>query len=339
LNALRLQFEEVEVIAQEYVWLTLPNKRFDVLVVFQNLYSPEVLAAFGVSRTVLVPMYDACPLTREFWDGYRAFGILCFSKTLFSHLRSWGLEAMLATYYPPVPDEGIRQDTDGLAGYFWPRALDVNWGIVKTLMGTTRFDHLHLHVTGRVVREHVQLPDENDRKSFNLHVSSWFNSPADYLETLRGCQVYFAPRSREGIGMSFLEAMSIGLCVVAADNPTMSEYIHEGENGLLFDLAKPRPLDFSRVRLLGKAARESCRRGNEEWNACGPAIQEFLRRPSFVPVRSFRKSIIKRGRIDSAARKLFQTLVGVTGARFAFRALRTLFRKSLHSGAFVTKRR
>ena len=48
--------------------------------------------------------------------------------------------------------------------------------------------------------------------------------------------IYIASRPYEGIGMSFLEAMADGRCVVAHDNTTHNEYIEHGKNGFLFDM-------------------------------------------------------------------------------------------------------
>ena len=42
--------------------------------------------------------------------------------------------------------------------------------------------------------------------------------------------------------MTFLEAMAHGKAVIAADRPTMNEYILHGCNGFLFSTRFPRPL-------------------------------------------------------------------------------------------------
>ncbi len=70
-------------------------------------------------------------------------------------------------------------------------------------------------------------------------VSSWFRDAGEYLDMLAAANVFFAPRRAEGIGMSFLEAMAMGLCVVAPRGPTMSEYIENGRNGSCTILITP----------------------------------------------------------------------------------------------------
>jgi glycosyltransferase involved in cell wall biosynthesis len=43
-----------------------------------------------------------------------------------------------------------------------------------------------------------------------------------------------APRRYEGIGMAFLEAMAMEMCVVAENQSTANEYILSGKNVILY---------------------------------------------------------------------------------------------------------
>ena len=83
----------------------------------------------------------------------------------------------------------------------------------------------------------------------------------------------------EGIGMSFLEAMALGQCVVAPDAPTMNEYISNGTNGLLYPLERPGALDLSRHREIGARARDSIERGFARWQASQEALLDFIATP------------------------------------------------------------
>ncbi len=73
--------------------------------------------------------------------------------------------------------------------------------------------------------------------------------------------------------MSFLEAMAMGKAVVAADNPTMNEYLTHNVNGYLFNPEDPRPIildalsghgqdgtpdDRARIPPLGAKQRANC---------------------------------------------------------------------------------
>jgi len=92
-----------------------------------------------------------------------------------------------------------------------------------------------------------------------------------YLKDLVKHNVYVAPRRFEGIGMSFLEAMAMGMCVVAENQPTANEYIVSGQNGILFEaqnglLFPARKTALPKMIRMGKAARNSIASIYQEWN-------------------------------------------------------------------------
>ena len=113
-----------------------------------------------------------------------------------------------------------------------------------------------------------------------VKVSSWFADASQYRSQLAEANVFFASRVAEGIGMSFIEAMAMGLCVVSPSAPTMSEYIEDGVSGLLYDPNLPGPLDFSRAPALGAKARASCEIGRTAWLKAAPKIAAFLEEPA-----------------------------------------------------------
>lgn len=98
----------------------------------------------------------------------------------------------------------------------------------------------------------------------------------EYMRVLSNCNVFIATRPREGIGLSFLEAMGLGMCVVAPDAPTMNEYISSEENGLLFDIENVRAIDLSRFAEFGERARAHVSWGREQWEASLPAMLQFV---------------------------------------------------------------
>lgn len=297
-------FGDVAVIPHERAWIELPKAHWDLIIAYQKRYSPEELEAFGADRVVLVPMFDDCPVDEAYWSRYRGFKVLCFSSTLERALSSYGLEALGARYYPELPDSAV--DWKGLKGFFWPRLPSIDWGLVQKLMAGTDFARMHLHG--------VEAPERTDPK---IEHTLWFADQAEYRACLERANVYFAPRPAEGIGLSFIEAMELGHCVVAPDRPTMNEYIRNGVNGLLYDPEDPRPLDFSRARELGLAARESCVAGRKAWLDSLPDIKRFLEEPArggYAPKAHF---------FISARGKLIARLRFVPGLFAFYRFLRS----------------
>jgi len=303
IEQLREFFGEVSVIAHERAWIDLPRQHWDLIVVFQKQYSPRELEAFGADRVVLVPMYDACPQDEGYWRRYSSFKVLCFSSTMERNLSSYGLAVLGARYYPELPE--ICDQGEGLKAFYWPRSGRIDWAMVRKLSAGARFDRFHLHAP-------QSSPDAAADPS--LELSSWFADPAEYGRVLRQSNVFFAPRDAEGIGHSFIEALALGHCVVAPDGPTMNEYITDRENGLLYDPRQPSPLDFSRARELGAAARASCEAGRKAWLASLPELKRFLEeplpgyRPARHPMISLRGRLLARLRLVPGLHSLYRAL-------------------------------
>ena len=180
------------------------------------------------------PMYDNCPRDAAFWRQYTGCKILCFSKALASLLDGFGLNVLTVQYYPPVPLEEVEWEGAGLKVFFWPRKEEVSWPQIRRLLTPEELAGVHLHVTKNLSEVPIGVTEEEE-KTFNISTSTWFNSAKDYRNLLRRHQIFLAPRREEGIGLSFLEALSLGMAVVAPDNPTMNEYIRSGINGYLCD--------------------------------------------------------------------------------------------------------
>jgi len=305
---LRDSFGFVEVIPHKDAWARLPKRRWDLIVVWQHRYPPEELEAFGADRVVLVPMYDDTPQEESFWGKYRNSKVFCFSSTLERLLVSYSLTAWGSHYYPDPATFPACSRSEGLRGFFWPRTRAIDWPLVKRLIGKTQFERMHLHWTPDV---HGDLPpplDEAERSDGRIELSSWFRDAEEYRALLSASNVFFAPRVAEGIGMSFLEAMAMGLCVVAPRAPTMSEYIEDGVNGLLYDPDRPEPLDFSRVASLGAAARVSCETGRGKWIETIPQIAAFLEEPVAGYRPRFHPVIVAKGRGLAIARRIYRVL-------------------------------
>lgn len=309
-------FGEVAVIPQKEAWARLPKHKWDLIVVWQKRYSPEELEAFGAERVVLVPMYDDTPLDEAYWNKFRQFKVICFSSTMERLLDSYGVPVLGLRYYPAPNHRVATPVSSGLRGFFWPRTRAIDWSLVKNLVDDTRFTDLHLHWTPDVHGDLVPPLDESERSDPSISVSSWFRDASEYLDMLSSANVFFAPRRAEGIGMSFLEAMAMGLCVVAPRGPTMSEYLEDGINGLLYDPDAPKPLDFSRAAELGAAARASCERGRQAWLESMPALKAFLEElvPGYRPRRH--PLIEVKGR-------------GLTRARVIYRFVKSIVRGTM----------
>lgn len=214
---------------------------------------------------------------RLFWKDYAGVKFLSFSKALHSAILSHGLASKYVKYFPD-PSKFVYSDDeeDDLRGFFWQRMPEqINWEIIKKLVPNANFSSIHIH-TAVDPGFQSYLPSQKDIRNYNITTSDWFQERKDYYNKISGSQVYFTPRASEGIGMSFLEAMAMGKCVVSPNYGTMNEYIIHGINGLLYDLDNPQPLNFDNVKEIGKLARQTIEIGYKEWLQKEQEIINFI---------------------------------------------------------------
>ena len=78
--------------------------------------------------------------------------------------------------------------------------------------------------------------------------------------------------------MSYLEAMAMGKCVVAADVPTAHEYITHNVNGLLYQEFSQ--LDYSNFLEIGRRSREHIEIGYDRWLKDEERLIRFITTPT-----------------------------------------------------------
>jgi hypothetical protein len=234
---------------------------YDLIVVWQMERVAEWFAARVPDRLLFIPMYDgARSLGPEFWAAFQNSRVLNFSYALHERVQALGVPSLRVQYFPD-PSAFTPVDFSEFRGFLWQRLQSITWPLVKKLSGATTFASFTLHLALDPGAGEPHLPDADDMRAFNVTLSRWYEDRAEFEEVLAKSNIFFAPRCYEGIGMSFLEAMARGQCVVAADAPTMSEYMTHGISGLLYGQNDPHTLDFAKAAEIGAAARRKVERG------------------------------------------------------------------------------
>jgi glycosyltransferase involved in cell wall biosynthesis len=158
----------------------------------------------------------------------------------------------------------------------------------------------------------------------HAHIRSLF--PADVVERIRlhghvsqdelihvydEHGVFLFPSFFEGFGKAPLEAMSRGLCVAASDVGGMSDFIRDGENGLLVPVGEPECM-AERVELL-LATPDVCHRmsaaavqtaARHTWDWCAEECVSFYRRLLSVRERRSETRSSSQQLADRSARML-----------------------------------
>jgi len=261
----------------------LASKGYTRFLFFQvTRFRKKALEALDGKSVTVVPMYDDFPALRHrLWARVRDrahLRFVCFSEKLRRRLEGLGFDVLGARYFPPLEKLPVGDgDPSELRGFFWQRTKGISWKHVRRLIDGSSFRSFTLHAAVDPGFAFL-APGARDVARYGIEQTNWFEEREDYYRRLAAATVFFAPRRSEGIGMSFLEAMAMGKCVVAHDAPTMNEYIVHGKTGLLYDARRPQPLDFSGHHALATRARRHAEEGRRRWLAQRPELSAFIDR-------------------------------------------------------------
>ena len=239
------------------------SREFDVLVCWQVMPpKSELKRNFSFRHAVLFPMLDGAPSVKkpEKWYPFRNFQIISFSKKLDEQLKSIGLSSHAVQYFPE-PIHCADSGKEDLL-FFWNRREKINVNTVACLLKGSSVRKVHVHKALDPGNAFID-PEEEDWCSYSF--SSWYETKEEMQADMQAAAFYMAPREKEGIGMSFLEAMAMGRCVIAPDYPTMNEYIEHGVTGYLYDLKNPERLSIGDVRKIQSNVIHFMKRGREKW--------------------------------------------------------------------------
>lgn len=256
------------------------ERAYDAIVVLQ-LHEAFALLSGRHPNVTYAPMHDAMWRGGAFlWKPhFNTAKVLCFSRALHAEVMRRAPVHAYAQYYPDPARHRPADPAPGLRGVFWYRRREIPPAAVFALTEGTGFDRLTIHDAPDPGHE-APFPAAAPPHVARLDRTVWTPDGGPFRAAQEAANVFFAPRPLEGIGMSFLEAMARGLCVVAPDAPTMNEYVSHGVNGLLYAPGRPAPRDFAHAREIGARAREDIAAGHAQWQAALPALTEFLLTPT-----------------------------------------------------------
>lgn len=274
------EFYNVEVVLDEswmgkpYPDLSFVDESYLGVIFFQNLPEKGIMENIKNDNLIFFPMYDGVRHDFEFWNENRGLKVVNFSTTLHDLLKQWGLDSLGVQFFPQ-PQEFIPGKKDGV--FFWQRLTRINIEVVVKLFVNENLK-IHIHKAIDPNQEFIK-PSEEDEKKFQITYSDWFETREEMWDSIKEKGIYIAPREFEGIGMSFLEAMAMGKAVVAVNNPTMNEYIKNGETGYLFDLNDPKKIDLSNIEKVQKNTHKFMRQGYAKWQQDKNNIIDFIKKP------------------------------------------------------------
>jgi len=256
---------------------SLQGQKYDIVVCWQLLPPREVIdSCITYDHGVFFPMYDDAPArSKAIWQDYKDFLIICFCRTLHDELLGKNLNSKYVQYFPkPNNPEANSLEannpelTDAIALgdensiFFWQRRANVNSNTIYSVLGKNAINTLHIHKSLDPKEVFIEPTKEI---TWDIRYSEWFPEKNDLTKKMSESAIYFVPRLAEGIGMSFLDAMAMGRCVVASDNPTMNEYIQDGKTGFLYDFKNTGAIQLTDIRIVQKNTMEYMHNGYKKW--------------------------------------------------------------------------
>lgn len=234
---------------------------YEYLVLWQVMPKRKELEFISYGKGILFPMFDNVinkPIDE--WNEYKDFTIISFCKTLHNYLVKKGFDSKYIQYFPkPL---AVKEYGDINSLFFWQRTKDIHVNQVLSLCKNLNIKKVHIH---KALDPNYYYIDVNRRFKYDFSYSKWLPQKSDLEKIISMSAYYIAPRKYEGIGMSFLEAMAMGRCVIAPNYPTMNEYINSGVNGILYDYIVAEEIDLYDVRKLQKNAFQSVEIGYQKW--------------------------------------------------------------------------
>lgn len=217
------------------------------------------------SKIIWAPMYDGINLNDGlYWKILATFPIkiLCFSEKIYDHCVKYGIEAVKVQYYfKPNMDISAKK---GNHFFFWYRG-GITFKDIKKIIKPEDVGSFVYQSTPDPFKN-KEIISTKDIENYKIEmIESDFLPRNKHIELLSRSNIYIAPRKKEGIGMSFLEAMSMGLVIIGNDDATLNEYVKDNHSGYLFN-EKSNLIDFANIEEIRKNSIISEKSGYDKWN-------------------------------------------------------------------------
>ena len=244
------------------IFKELGGKKYDTVILWQIMPSINKLKKYIEWKHIaFFPMYDAMhDLKMPIWDEYRECNIINFSKTLHDKCKEYGLSSYYIKFFPKPLEISNYGDISKI--FLWQREAHISPKLVKKVIGLENIKQLYWH---KVPDPLIKIEEPSKDLMDKIKITEWFDTKEEMNDYMQECAIYFAPRKLEGIGMSFLEAMASGRCVIAPNYPTMNEYIKNGENGYLYNYKKPKKIKINDIRKIQKNTYSFIEKGYQEF--------------------------------------------------------------------------
>lgn len=261
-------------IGKKYDFNKYDFKKYKYIIFFQLLPPSKVLRKIRHKNIFYVPMEEIVRMSaKKLRRRCKNLKFINFTKIGHKRVSELGGISLFVRFFIK-PTEFCPGDKSKV--FFWQRISVINIrNVIKALPSHGDLS-IHLHTTIDPYHSFVS-PNPIEEKKYNITYSDWFPDKSNMIDLIKAAGIYIAPRSAEGIGMSFLEAMAMGKAIIAHNASTMNEYIENGVNGYIVDFNNPEQVDLSDIEWVQKNAYETAKFGYARWMNDKKKIKEFIK--------------------------------------------------------------
>lgn len=215
------------------------NNYDNILFIHSFLPLTEILK-LKKKNIIWVPMFDSLfnlnQLNTHYWRLIKLLQIkiISFSKVVTSKCIENEIEFFEIQYFLKT-SENINYNLKKFNILFWDR------GELKVKNWLNHFDKKNIEKITIIKRpdprkQPSQISDQ-EKIDYKIKINEiGYIEKSEYEKYLSSHNIFISPRFREGIGISYLEALSYSMFIVALNAPTMNEYLKDNNVGRCIDL-------------------------------------------------------------------------------------------------------
>jgi glycosyltransferase involved in cell wall biosynthesis len=248
----------------EYKLISLV-KDYDNFFFFQSLLPLDDMLLLRNKNVMWAPMYDNLSQKNNYWKkiNYLGIKILSFSSPVKKLVTKYNCNHLILKYaFKDIKLKIIPKKKISI--FFWYRNNIKFYDWIKNFNSKIIRSVIFFNCPDPG-KKHDEIKSE-DIKKYNIKViKKSFLPKKEYLNLIKKCEVFVSPRKQEGIGMSFLEAMSMGKYIVSNNDATMSDYITNNKIGHLFSKDNKKEINIKNILKYNKYRNKIAIKMYENW--------------------------------------------------------------------------
>ena len=268
-------------------------KDYENIFFFQTLIPSYDLLKLKDKNLLWAPMYDNLSFKWSYWKkiSYVEIKLLCFSEKVKLQADKFRCPNIKLKYFFDTKKIETNSPREKLNIFFWYRhdLKLIDW---INLFDSNMINKIVYFNSPDPGKEYDKI-DQSITEKYKIEIITKDFLPHDeYLEHVKKCDVFISPRKQEGIGMSFLEAISMGKYIVSNDDSTMNEYITNQKIGYLINKKDNKKINYDEI-INGTEYRESsAKNGYLNWSKQKNNIIDFFLNPLDIKNKNFFTKIL-----------------------------------------------